>query len=97
MIKGCARICSPWKPNSRTSVASSATSDRGCSCFKGRGERPGRRAPSATGADNLRKNDGHDNVKRDREKQRLPWHGNSGEAKKETHDRGEGEDHDEHR
>ena len=30
MTIGCAMICSPWKPKSRTSVASRATSDRGC-------------------------------------------------------------------
>ena len=30
MISGCARICSPWKPNRRTKVASSATRDKGC-------------------------------------------------------------------
>src|SRR5258708_2737047 len=31
---GCRTICSPWNPNSKTSVARSATSDTGCSVRK---------------------------------------------------------------
>lgn len=34
MTSGCAMICSPWKPNSRASVARSANSDTGPSAFR---------------------------------------------------------------
>jgi hypothetical protein len=34
MMSGYARICSPWKPNSRIRVANSATSESGCSVLK---------------------------------------------------------------
>ena len=94
MTSGCARICSPWKPNSSTSVASSATSDSGCKPREQSRRAPPRRpAPAARRAE-LRDDHRHDDVEHDREEQRVPRHGDRRQAEQQPDDRREGDDHD---
>ena len=94
MTSGCAMICSPWKPNSITRVVSSATSDTGCS----RVEQPLERGRPAAGEhlapDDLRQDDGDDDVEPDRDQQGLPGHRDRRESQEQADDRREGEHHD---
>src|ERR1700732_2985599 len=94
MMSGCLTICSPWNPNSSTSVASSAMSEIGCKLRQGARERrlPAlcqQRSPPQLGG-----NHRHDNVEHDGEEQRRPWHRDRRQAKQQRYDRGKSKHHD---
>ena len=95
MTSGCARICSPWKPNSSTSVASSATSESGASLREQpRRARPARRCEQHAAPDDLRDDHRDDDVEHHREQQRVPRHRDGGQAEQQPDDRREGDHHD---
>ena len=94
MTTGWRMICSPCRPNSSTSVSSSAESDSGASVRSVRASAACPPCASSAPPPKLRHDHRHDDVEHDRQNQRVPGHRDRGQAEQQRHDRREGNDHD---